>query len=142
MQQKPTLLLMKGLPCSGKTEWALRWVAGKHNRVRVSWTDILKSIGRKSRDRRLLAFETAIHLMLQALKNGFDVVLDECNLSGYAVGLFIARAQMAGADIEWHTMDISAEEGKRRNAAAGHPVEDMEIDRLAKVYDLWLKQQG
>ena len=76
MEQKPTLLLMKCLPCSGKTEWALRWVEGKHNRVRVSWTDILKSIGRKSRDRRLLAFETAIHLMLQALKNGFDVVLD------------------------------------------------------------------
>lgn len=140
MERKPTLLMMKGLPCSGKTEWALAWVAAKRNRVRVSWTDIMHSIGRKSRDRRALAFETAIHLMLQALKAGNDVVIDECNLSGYTIGLFVARAQMVGATVKWHTMETTPEECKRRNAAAGHPVDDMEIDRLAKAYAPWLKQ--
>lgn len=132
--------MMKGLPCSGKTEWAMAWVAAKQNRVRVSWTDIMHSIGRKSRDRRLLAFETAIHLMLQALKAGNDVVIDECNLSGYTIGLFIGRAKMLGASVVWQTINTDPEECKRRNAAAGHPVDDMEIDRLAKTYAMWLKQ--
>ena len=118
MERKPTLLMMKGLPCSGKTEWALAWVAA----------------------RRVLAFETAIHLMLQALKAGNDVVIDECNLIGYTIGLFVARAQMVGATVKWHTMETTPEECKRRNAAAGHPVDDMEIDRLAKAYAPWLKQ--
>lgn len=140
MARTPTLLMLKGLPCSGKTEWALRWVSQKGNRVRVSWSDIMAMCGRKSRDRRLLAFETAIHLMVQALKQGNDVVLDECNLSGYTVGLFLSHAQMSGAHVEWHAMNVSPEECKRRNAAAGHPVDDMEIDRLAKAYAPWLKQ--
>ena len=55
MERKLTLLMMKGLPLSGKTEWALGWVAKGRNRVRVSWTDIMATLGRKSRDRRLLA---------------------------------------------------------------------------------------
>ena len=73
MERKPTLIMLKGLPLSGKTEWAEKWVAKGRNRVRVSWTDIMRSCGRKSRDRRLLAYETATHLMVQALKRGNDV---------------------------------------------------------------------
>ena len=140
MERKPKLLMMKGLPCSGKTEWAMQWVAKGRNRVRVSWTDIMATLGRKSRDRRLLAFETATHLMVQALKRGCDVVVDECNLDARTFGLFMARAQMVGARVEWHNMHKTVEECKRRNAQRGHPVDDMEFDRLAHDFGPWLEK--
>ena len=141
MERKPTLLMLKGLPLSGKTEWAEKWVASGRNRVRVSWTDIMRSCGRKSRDRRLLAFETATHLMVQALKRGNDVVLDECNLNPMTFSVFMARAQMMKCRVEWHNMNVSLEEAKRRNALAGHPVDDMELERQAHDFGVWLKQK-
>ena len=141
MERKPTLLMMKGLPLSGKTEWAEKWVASGRNRVRVSWTDIMRSCGRKSRDRRLLAFETATHLMVQALKRGNDVVLDECNLNPTTFSVFMARAQMMKCRVEWHNMNVSLDEAKRRNARLGHPVDDMEIERLAHEYAVWLEHK-
>jgi predicted kinase len=107
--------------------------------VRVSWSDILKTLGRHTRDRRLLAFEAAAHLMVQALKRGFDVVLDEMNLDGSEVGVFMTRAQMMNCRVEWHNMNQTAEQCKRRNAERGHPVDDMEIERLAHDYANWLK---
>ena len=141
MERTPTLLMLKGLPCSGKTEWALQWVAKGRNRVRVSWTDIMQTLGRKARDRRLLAFETASHLMVQALKRGMDVVLDEENLNGHTFTLFMARAQMMKARVEWHNMNQTVEQCKRRNAERGHPVDDMEIERLAHEFRHWLKHK-
>ena len=141
MERKPTLLMMKGLPLSGKTEWAEKWVASGRSRVRVSWTDIMRSCGRKSRDRRLLAFETATHLMVQALKRGNDVVLDECNLNPTTFSVFMARAQMMKCRVEWHNMNVSLDEAKRRNARLGHPVDDMEIERLAHEYAVWLEHK-
>lgn len=140
MERKPTLLMMKGLPLSGKTEWALAWVAKGRNRVRVSWTDIMESCGRKSRDRRLLVYETATHLMVQAMKRGCDVVLDEMNLDSRTFSAFMVRASRLGASVEWHNMKKSCEECKRRNAQVGHPVDDMEIERLAQQYRHWLEQ--
>ena len=106
----------------------------------MSWTDILATMGRKTRDKRLLAFETATHLMVQALKRGCDVVLDEENLNGFEVGIFMARAQMMKAKVEWHNMNQTAEQCKRRNAQRGHPVDDMEIERLAREFAAALKQ--
>ena len=141
MERKPTLLMMKGLPLSGKTDWAEKWVASGRNRIRVSWSDIMKTCGRKSRDRRLLAFETATHLMVQALKRGNDVVLDECNLNPATFSLFLGRASILGARVEWHNMDVSLDESKRRNAQMGHPVDDMELERLAHDHAAWLKQK-
>jgi len=140
MEQTATLVILKGLPCSGKTEWAERWVKASQKRVRVSWTDILATMGRKTRDKRLLAFETATHLMVQALKRGCDVVLDEENLNGFEVGIFMTRARMLKCHVEWHNMRQTVEECKRRNAERGHPVDDMEIERLAREFAAALKQ--
>ncbi len=132
---------MKGLPCSGKTSWAKAWANESHNRVRVSWSDILETMGggKFRRERRPLAFDAALRLMCCALRAGMDVVLDEENLHGSEWGLFVARAQQCRAKVEWHYMAVSAEECKRRNTLMGHPVADMLIDRLAERWKDWLK---
>lgn len=39
--------MMKGLPFSGKTEWATKWAAeDPTRRIRLSWSDFLRSTGR------------------------------------------------------------------------------------------------
>jgi hypothetical protein len=92
------------------------------------------------RERRPLAFDAAMRLMCCALRQEMDVVLDECNLLGTEYGLFIARAQQLHANIEWKTMGVDVKECKRRNALLGHPVADMELDRLAERWQDWLKK--
>ena len=137
-----TLLMMKGLPCSGKTEWAEAWCAQSVNRVRVSWTDLLRMMGdRQQRVRRPLAVDAALRLAGNALREGLDVVVDEENLYGPEWGLFIVRAEQVKARVRWQTMATTAEECKRRKALLGHPVADMEIDRKAEVYAEWLKKK-
>lgn len=140
MKQTQKLLMMKGLPCSGKTEWAYKWAESKRNRVRISWTDIMNSIGRKTRERRILSIEATVHLMIQSIKSGFDVVLDECNLNPLTFNIFITRALFLGCQIEWHNMNKNIDECKRRNAELGHPVDDMEIERLYKEWKVWLEE--
>lgn len=140
MKKQATLLMMRGLPLSGKSEWATRWVQHGRNRVRVSWTDMLRLMGRDSRDARLLAFESAVHTTVMALRSGFDVVVDEMNVNPMTFNIFVARAQQEGASVEWHNMGRSAAECKRRNAQMGHPVADMEIDRLAQEFANILKE--
>ena len=136
---KPTLLLLKGLPCSGKTEFARNW-ADRSDRIRVSWSDILDMLGERFRkERRVIAVDTAIRAMCVALKEGKSVVLDECNLHGSSFGIFLGRAQQLGARIVWHNMEQCADECKRRNAQYGHPVDDILIDYLAEKYSVWLK---
>ena len=131
---------MKGLPKSGKTTWAKAWAAAQHNRLRVSWTEILMMMGKEFRkERQTIAYDAAVRIMKNAIRNGQDVVVDECNLYGSEWGLFVGFAQQAGATVEWHTMKTSVEECCRRNAEAGYPLLEEQIVSLGEKYAAWLK---
>lgn len=135
------LLMMKGLPCSGKTKWATDWVNASQKRVRVSWSDMLVMVeNRKRRDMLPLVIDAAARLMLTSLRAGFDVVLDEENLQPFLYNIFVVRAHNAGYKVQWQTMTTDAEECKRRNAERGHPVSDMAIDRKSERWSDWLKK--
>ena len=120
---------------SGKTTLAKQWANERSDRLRLSWTDTLRQMGDKfNKRRRPLAFEATIRTMTEALRQGLSVVLDEENLYKPLYQLFIDHANQQGAFIEWHTMETTADECKQRNALAGHPYQDMEIDRKAERY--------
>ena len=138
----PKLIMMKGLPFSGKTQWATEWANAKPNRLRLSWSDLLKMMGgREQREKRVIAYDGMLRMMCCALRAGNDVVIDECNLNGLEWGVIIARAQLCHAKVEWQTMKTTAEECKEKARAVDSPISDMEIDRLAKRFDVWLKQK-
>ena len=135
-------MMMKGLPCSGKTEWATKWANQKASRRRLSWSDILNAMGgRYSRERRPIAFDGMLRMMCVALRHGKDVVIDECNLNSAEYGIILTRAMQCKVRTEWHTMKTTADECKIRAREQGKAVTDMDIDRLALRYAAWLKHK-
>lgn len=136
-----TLLMMKGLPKSGKTTYAKKWASEKHNRIRVSWTELLQMMGKEFRkERQTIAFDGALRMMMNALRQDMDVVLDECNLHGSEWGLFYAKAKLLGAHVEWHTMHTPLDECLKRNEEAGCPLLNEQIVRLDEKWRMWLKK--
>ena len=134
--------MMKGLPKSGKSTWAKKWASEKHNRVRVSWTDILAMIGPEFRkERQTIAFDAAVRIMRNALRQDMDVVVDECNLYGSEWGLFVAYAQQERAKVVWKTMDTPLDVCLQRNKEAGYPLLDEQIVRLNEKWGFWLKKR-
>lgn len=134
--------MMKGLPKAGKTTWAKNWSSKKHNRVRVSWTEIMQMMGEEFRQQRqTLAFDAALRIMKNAIRQGMDVVVDECNLYGIEFGLFVANAQMMGAKIVWKTIDTPLDVCLERNKEAGYPLLNEQIVRLDEKWRWWLNKR-
>lgn len=93
------------------------------------------------KERQTIAFDAAVRIMCNALRNDMDVVLDECNLYGAEWALFYGRAQQLHAHIEWHTMDTPLDVCLKRNKEAGSPLLDEQIVRLNEKWGFWLKKR-
>lgn len=136
-----TLIMMKGLPKSGKTTWAKKWANKSHKRVYVSWSAILDMMGGKfKKQRQVIAFDAAMRVMKNAIRQGLDVVVDECNLYGAEWGMFVTSAQLMGAKVEWMTIDTPLEVCLQRNKEANYPLLDEQIIRLDEKYRQWLSE--
>ena len=146
MEQRPTLIMMKGLPFSGKTEWATKWASeDPTRRIRLSWSDFLRSTGRANRYRHVVAFEGICHMMLTALRLGMDVCIDEENLDGVMWGVFVARAQQEHARVIWQTIRATPVECKQRAVKYYVGGENcrrvcQDIDRKAELFGPWLEK--
>lgn len=80
--KKQELLILRGLPASGKTSFARTWVnEDSKTRIRINRDDIRKSLGPywvPSRENLVSTIETlSIH---NALKQGYNVIIDATNL--------------------------------------------------------------
>ena len=130
---------MRGLPLSGKTDFATRWANEDQDRLRLSWSDTLTMFGGKyTKHRRGMAYEATIHTMKVALRQGFSVVIDEENLNPKDYDLLLKHAESMDVVIQWHTMEATAQQCKERNALLGYPIQDADIDRKAERYDDYL----
>lgn len=85
-------------------------------------------------------------MMMEALRQGMSVVIDEENLDGTAWGLFTTRASQLHVPTEWHTMKTTAETCKQNLVKSfgqfppGSQHTFLDIDRKAELYAAWLKQ--
>ena len=129
------IIILQGLPFSGKTTFAMKWVAESHDRIRVCPEDILKTMGDGFRKQRLpLAYDAALRLTCMAVKSGMDVILDDCNLNGARYGIIAAKAQQLGASIEYMVIDTPPHICKERNRLSMSPISEVDIDRMAEKY--------
>lgn len=77
------LIITRGLPASGKSTWAKKWVLeDPEHRVRINQDDIRLMLGKywvPSREK--LVQEIQFNAIVEALSREFDVVIDNTNLN-------------------------------------------------------------
>lgn len=77
------LIICRGLPASGKSTWAKQWAQeDPEHRVRINQDDIRLMLGKYWVPSREKLVEIIHHnAVAQALRHGFDVVIDNTNLN-------------------------------------------------------------
>lgn len=114
---QPQLMVLQGLPASGKTTHA-RELVEQGNWVRVNKDDLRKMMDNgdysKSNEKRVLRIRDQI--IIDALANGKNVVVDDTNLAPYHIERFQELAQKHGAKLHFRFFDTDVEECIRRNA--------------------------
>ena len=94
------IVLLRGLPCSGKTLEAAKLVAQGYKRV--SYTDLSTSLdnGIYSRDNQKFIEDIGESITVLALQSGINIVLDNYNLDKYYVSWAKAICREFKAQLE------------------------------------------
>ena len=133
-QVQPKLLALKGLPGSGKTTFAKQLV--DDGWVRVNKDDLRKmlhnSIFSKSNEAFVLSLRDEI--IIRALVNGKNVVVDDTNLDPKHRVQFESIAQEFMADYHEKFFDTPVEECIKRNKLRDNPVPDKVIYTMFERY--------
>ena len=113
----PTVVVLRGLPASGKTTFAERWMAEKKRGLRVSRDDIRSM---HSTESRVIAIRN--QLIANAVRQGMDVIVDETNLREESVKE-IKMLVNGHANTEVVSfLHVEPEECIRRDALRSNPV--------------------
>lgn len=119
------LTLLKGLPASGKTTWAVQKVVlSGGSTKRVNKDDLREMIDggqySKQNEKNILSVRDA--LVHQWLSEGFDVIVDDTNLAPKHEETMREIANHHGAEFEIKTFSLPLAECMRRDALREHPV--------------------
>jgi predicted kinase len=134
--RKTKLLMLKGLPASGKTTFAVEWVKEDPlHRVRVNRDDLRKMCGMVTYNRDIERFVNGMQytMVYEALEHGMSVVLDDTNFSPHRETQYKEVAEKTEAEFEIKFFDVPVKECLRRNATRPAPVPEKVIT------DMWYK---
>lgn len=141
---RPTLVICRGIPASGKTTWALAWIErAPIQRARVNRDDLRQQLfrldaGQLTRDQENTVTKVQRHNILCLLKAGYDVVSDDTNLRASTVRGLAAVAKVAGARIAFQDFNpdplLCIERDLKRSSAGGRGVGDEVIRSFAERY--------
>lgn len=144
MTNKQIVLMLKGLPASGKSTFARELVANNNNWIRVNADDIrtihFKDIPfSKSREKEVFEWENS--QIATALENSYNVVVDDTN--GHprhveriqkVIDEFLDFYPERNAAIEWKIFDTSLAECIRRDKNRENSVGEKVIRRMWNDY--------
>lgn len=135
------LVATRGLPASGKTTWARKWVAeAPTERHRVNKDDFRYMLNagyfEKGITEKLMldARDAAVSALL---KDGIDVVCDDTNLPSDSLKRLVKLAETAGTDFEVEDFtDVSLDICLERNKVRAEHIDD---DVITVMHDKFLK---
>lgn len=117
------IIVLQGIPASGKSTWSKEFVKGKEDWIRVCRDDIRSMRG----DYWIPSQESFIDKMEQyavesALKSGYNVVIDATNFNPKTVAKWVELAQINDTDFDIKRFDIALDEAIRRDSLRERPV--------------------
>lgn len=131
----PKLLLLKGLPASGKSTYAKTLVgSGQWKRVN---RDLLREMvdgGKWSAKNEVFITQTELKIAQAALDLGLNVVVDDTNLSPKALSMWKDFAKLNGIDIDTKVFDTSVDECIKRDLIRPNSVGSKVIKRMYRDY--------
>ena len=130
------LLLLRGIPASGKTTFAKELVRKDGNWVRVNKDDLRNMLngGKWSSGRERRVVELERRLVTEALEDGKNVVVDDTNLNTAHRRYFKGLAESYNADFEIKKFGTPLEECIKRDNARPNGVGETVIRRMYNQY--------
>lgn len=125
------LIILKGIPASGKSTWAKQWVEeDPKTRVIVNRDSIRRGLGVYwVPTREGLISDLEFKTVEIAMDWGYDICLDSTNLNSIYFQRWVKLAQEWEYEIEYKQFDISLEEALERDKNREFPVgEDVIIN--------------
>jgi len=135
------VLILVGLPASGKSVFSKKFVEENPNYIRVCRDDfrfMLKNTGLSIPKIEELINETMDVLIIKALCDRFNIIIDNTNLKLSYINHFIEMVRDY-ADIEFKVFDVNMEECLLRDKNRQNSVGEAVIKRMAENFET-LKQ--
>jgi predicted kinase len=133
----PRVILLKGLPASGKSTWAKEQVRrnpGRYKRVNKDELREMLDAGEFSEDNEKFVIKVRDRLILAGLESGKDVIVDDTNLNP-AHEERIRRLVKGRAEVEVRAFEVEVEEAIRRDRERARSVGEKVI---REMHDRWL----
>jgi predicted kinase len=132
-----TLIILRGLPASGKSTWAKQWADEEPNRLRVNRDDLRYALfGRYINVDENLVTKVQKAAMQEAMRHGYDIVLDNTNLNTIHAYAAMDLAIRAGYHIQVKDFEITLEESITRDAL--RPDRNVGQDAITKIYKRYM----
>ena len=130
------LLILKGIPASGKSTFAKQWVEeDPKTRIIVNRDSIRRSLGVYwVLSREGLINELEYETVKIAMSWGYDICLDATNLNSKYFNTWIKLAENEDYEIEYKQFDISLEEALKRDKNREFPVGENVIINFYNKY--------
>ena len=136
--KKNKVIVLRGLPASGKSTWAKDFVARNPGSMRINKDDLRlmmhdRSWSKDNERQVLLIRDAAIDMMLAS---GYNVIVDDTNFASHHISNIQKLASDMGADFEVKDFDVSLSECLLRNRHRADQVPDKVIIDMYNKYVL------
>lgn len=132
---KQELLILQGCPASGKSTWAKNFIKGKSNYVRICRDDIREMCGDYwVPDRESLISKYEIYMIKEALKSGYNVIIDATNLNPKTFAKWNQIGKEFNCTVSVKEFTVSFIEAIRRDASRERSVGESVIRTFYEKY--------